>query len=156
MIRKLTAAAATAVLVLAAAGCGTGDDTADVAAPADDGAGEFSVEILEPSDGAELSLPFTIELNASTDLGPPDSGLHHVHVFVDGDMGNFEIVDSVTWEITADSPIMAGVEPGERVLNVSLHTAGHEPVGASDEVTVTLTDGGGQPEDDDVGPSYDY
>lgn len=144
-----------AVAVLAgAAACGSDDGdvtTVDNGAAAE---GEFTLEIVSPSAGAEVELPFTIELDVDTEIGPPESGLHHAHVFVDGDMGNFEIVDAETWEITADSAIMAGVESGERVLTVTLHTAGHEPVGATDEITIQLA-GGGAPADDD-GNGIDY
>ena len=152
MIRTSIATALATGLALAVSGCGGNDDTADVAAPESDG--EFNLEILEPSDGAEIGLPFTIELDVDTELGPPESGLHHAHVFVDGDMANFEIVDSDTWEIAADSPIMAGVEAGERVLTVTLHTANHEPVGAMDEITVQLGDGAAPAEDDGNGIDY--
>ena len=152
MIRRAIATALAAGVALAVSGCGSDDDTVDAAAP--ENGGEFSVEILEPSDGTEVELPFTIELDVDTELGPPESGLHHAHVFVDGDMSNFEIVDAETWEITADSAIMAGVESGERVLTVTLHTAGHEPVGATDEITIQLA-GGGAPADDD-GSGIDY
>jgi hypothetical protein len=152
MGRNLGVAILAAGLALIATACGDDGDTADVTAPESDG--EFSLQILEPSDGAEVSLPFTIELDIDTEIGPPDSGLHHAHVFVDGDTSNFEIVDAETWEITADSPIMAGVEAGERTLTVTLHTSGHEPVGAGDEITIQLADGGAPASDDDNGIDY--
>lgn len=153
MIRRLLSPAVVVVLALAA-GCGSDDDDATTV---DDGAaaeGEFTLEIVSPSDGDEVGLPFTIEFSTDAELGPPDSGLHHAHVFVDGDMSNFEIVDSETFEITADSPIMAGVEAGQRELNVSLHTATHEPVGPADEVTIQLADDGTEGDDEDSGPGY--
>lgn len=140
MTRRLRAAALVAGLALVAGGCGDDGDAADVAAP--EGESEFTIEIMSPSDGAEVGLPFTIELSTNAELGPPDSGLQHAHVFVDGDMSNFEIIESETWQIGADSPILAGVEAGERVLNVTLHTANHEPLGAEHEVTVQLSEGG--------------
>lgn len=136
MIRRLALATLAAGLALAATGCAS-DDAGDVAVPETDG--EFTVEILGPADGAEVGFPFTLELSVNTELGPPDSGLHHAHVFVDGDTGNFEIIDSETADISADSPVVAGVEAGERVVNVTLHTANHEPLGAEDEVTIQLT-----------------
>lgn len=154
MTRSLKAAVLAAGMALVAAACGDDGGSADVAAA--DGDGEFTLEIVSPSDGDEVGLPFALEFSTDAEIGPPDSGLHHVHVFVDGDMENFEIVDAETWEITADSEILAGVESGERVLTVTLHTAGHEPVGATDEVTVNLTEGGGQPPEDDGGSGYDY
>jgi hypothetical protein len=149
MTRRLRAAALVAGLALVTVACGDDGDTADVAAP--EGDGEFTLEIVSPSDGAEVGLPFTIELSTNAELGPPDSGLQHAHVFVDGDMSNFEIIDSEAWEIGADSPILAGVEAGERVLNVTLHTANHEPLGAEHEVTIQLTEGGESEEGRDPG-----
>lgn len=151
MTRKLRAAALAAGLALVAMACGDNGDTADVAVP--EGDGDFTLEILEPSEGAEVGLPISIELSTNAELGPPDSGLHHAHVFVDGDMNNFEIIDAETFEIPADSPILAGVEAGERVLNVTLHTANHEPVGAEDEVTIQLTEAGESEENGDE-PGY--
>jgi hypothetical protein len=149
MTRRLRAAALVAGLALVTVACGDDSDTSDVAAP--EGDGEFTLEIVSPSDGAEVGLPFTIELSTNAELGPPDSGLQHAHVFVDGDMSNFEIIDSEAWEIDADSPILAGVEAGERVLNVTLHTANHEPLGAEHEVTIQLTEGGESEEGRDPG-----
>ena len=66
MIRRVMAATLAAGLALAVSGCGSDDDTADVAAPENNG--EFNLEILEPSDGAEVILPFTIELDVDTEL----------------------------------------------------------------------------------------
>jgi hypothetical protein len=145
MLRRFALAA---VLAVGLAACGS-DDGGDATTAVDDS--DFTIEIVSPSDGAEVGLPFTIELSTNAELGPPDSGLQHAHVFVDGDMSNFEIIDSETWEIGADSPVLAGVEAGERVLNVTLHTANHEPLGAEHEVTIQLTEGGESEEGRDPG-----
>lgn len=152
MLKRSAFVTVAAALALGLSACG-GDDEGDVAAT-DDTDTDFTVEIDSPAEDAEVGLPFTIELTTNAELGPPESGLHHAHVFFDGDMDNFEIVDAETWEIAADSPIAAGIETGERVLNVTLHTANHEPVGAQDEITIQLTDAGIPGSDDDSDPGY--
>jgi hypothetical protein len=145
-MRKHVALIASAFVVAAAAlGCGN-DDADDVTTdPVSDG--EFTVEIVSPADGDTVDLPFTVEIDTNVELGPPESGLHHAHMFIDGAEGDFEIIDTTSWEVTADSPALAGVEAGERVLTVRLHTATHEPVGAEDGVSVTLSVGGEQGSD---------
>ncbi|HSI93092.1 MAG TPA: hypothetical protein VK925_06295 [Jiangellaceae bacterium] len=151
MFRRLAMTTVAAALALGMSACGS-DDEGDVTT-ATEGDSDFTVEIVSPSDGDEVGLPLAIELSTNAELGPPDSGLHHAHVFVDGDMSNFEIIDAETFEIPADSPILAGVEAGERVLNVTLHTANHEPVGAQDEVTIQLAEAGESEENGDE-PGY--
>lgn len=99
-------AAGGAVLALVAAGCG-GDD----GAPGGDGgaasAGGMTLEITAPGDGATVEVPFTVELSSSEELGPTESGAHHVHVFFDGDDTEYQVVEGGSVEIT-DPP--AGVE----------------------------------------------
>lgn len=134
--------------------CGGDDATTEPDAAEAGAAGGNGLRIVEPADGDDVEVPFTVRLEVDAPLGPPESGDQHVHLFFDGDMSEFEIVDADTWEVTAESAALAGVEPGERVLNVSLHNADHTPVGPEDEVTVTLA--GDAPESDTEGPAYDY
>lgn len=138
-----------AVLVIGA--CAGDDGTAENAEP---GGGEAGLRIVEPGDSAAVEVPFTVRLDVDVPLGQPESGDQHVHLFFDGDMSEFEIVDADTWQVTAGSPALAGVEPGETTLNVSLHNADHTPAGPVDEISVTLLGGAGQ--DEGNGPAYDY
>ncbi|TDD65695.1 hypothetical protein E1262_24400 [Jiangella aurantiaca] len=149
-------------LVLVLAACGGDDDTST----ASEGGGGPSVEIVEPTGGAEISVPFTLVVDSSEELGPTDTGNHHVHVYFDGDDSSYEVIESGNGEeheITVDSPAMEGVEPGEHTLNVSLRNADHSAAGAEAEVTVTVGEegSGGSPSDDEDDeseepPDYDY
>ncbi len=160
MCRTLFGGAVAVAGLLVATACGSSADSDDTAQTTTEVADEdLTVQIVEPADGAEIAPPFTLELDVGVDIGPPESGLHHVHLFFDGEMANFEIVDSETWEVSADSDALAGLEPGEHVLNVTLNTAEHEPVGAEDEIGVTLTGTGGESSDspsDSPGDPYEY
>src|SRR5918994_1718222 len=70
------------------------------------GGGDGSFTIASPSDGAEVSLPFTLEFSSGEKLGPTDTGAPHVHVFFDGDDSNYEVVESDSFEV-------AGLSPGQ-------------------------------------------
>ena len=75
--------AAVCALAFCVAACG-GDDGDDAATTTDDNGG-MTVEILQPADGDTISMPFTLEVESSEELGTTDTGLHHVHVLFDGD-----------------------------------------------------------------------
>jgi hypothetical protein len=146
-------AAPAAALLLAAAGCGGGGD--------DDSGGSGggpTVEIVQPADGDALELPFTLVVESSEELGAPESGAHHVHLYFDGDDSAYDVIESGSGEeveIGPDAASVQGLEPGEHVLNISLRNADHSPAGAEDEVTVQIGGEGGSGEEDD-GPGLDY
>ncbi len=48
------------------------------------GSGGISLSIASPSDGATVSEPFTVKLDASVPIGDPSTGDHHVHLCFDG------------------------------------------------------------------------
>lgn len=160
MSKRLRMSAAAAALVLGVSAC-AGDD-GDDAATTSGGDGGTSVEILQPADGDTISVPFTLEVDSSEELGTTDTGLHHVHIFFDGDDSSYEVIEDdnrAPREITADSPAVEGLEPGEHVLNISLRNADHSPAGADAEVTVNVEDPGASPagdSDDSESPSYGY
>ncbi|MPZ26170.1 MAG: hypothetical protein GEV12_06890 [Micromonosporaceae bacterium] len=121
--------------------CGTDDDGGGGSSGGGNGDTELSVTILQPASGDTVSIPFTLEVDASEDLGPTDSGLHHVHVYFDGDDSNYEVIEEgnrVAREITADSPAVAGLPPGEHTLNISLRNADHSAAGAEAEVAIVV------------------
>ncbi|HEX6578578.1 MAG TPA: hypothetical protein VF082_09420 [Jiangellaceae bacterium] len=161
MSKRLRMSAAAAALVLGVSAC-AGDDGDDAATTSGGGDGGTSVEILQPADGDTISVPFTLEVDSSEELGTTDTGLHHVHIFFDGDDSNYEVIEDDNREpreITADSPAVEGLEPGEHVLNISLRNADHSPAGAEAEVTVNVEDPGASPaedSDDSESPSYGY
>ncbi|PUB26957.1 hypothetical protein C8K30_105185 [Promicromonospora sp. AC04] len=132
--------AGAALTVLLAAGCGGGggggggyggggDDGGDA------GAGGMTLEITSPTDGSTVEVPFTVDLTSSEELGPTESGAHHVHVFFDGDDEEYMVVEGESAEVT-DLP------EGEHVINASLRNADHSPAGVETEVTVTVGAGG--------------
>lgn len=127
----------------------------------DDGGGSLSVDIVEPADGADLGVPFTFVVDSSEELGPTESGNHHVHLYFDGDDSSYEVIESGNGEeheIAADSPALEGLDPGEHTLNVSLRNADHSAAGAEAEVTVTVGEGGSADDDgeEEAPPGYDY
>lgn len=105
------------------------------------GDGGLSVTIMQPASGDTVSLPFTLEVDSSEELGTTASGLHHVHIFFDGDDSNYEVIEDgnqVAREITAESPAVAGLQPGEHTLNISLRNADHSAAGAEAEVAIVV------------------
>lgn len=136
------AAAVAAVMVISACsddgGGGGGDGGTGDGGTGDGG---MTVSILQPADGDTISVPFTLEVDSSEELGPADTGLHHVHVSFDGDQTNYEVFEEGNQqarEITADSPAVVGLEPGEHTLNISLRNADHSAAGAEEEISVVV------------------
>ncbi|MEV6106673.1 hypothetical protein AB0M28_18425 [Streptomyces sp. NPDC051940] len=139
--RTVIPAALGALLLLGGAACGSDDGSGSGS-----GAGSGTeVSITSPADDGSISIPFTLKVDASEELGTTDSGKHHVHLYFDGDDQKYEVVEEASHEITAESPAVAGLTPGEHTLNVSLRNADHSPAGAEDEITVTVGEGGAQP-----------
>lgn len=136
--------AATAVLLLAAA-CG-----AEAGGGPGGGGGELSLDITMPSDGAQLQVPFTVQLSSSVALGPTDTGKHHVHIYYDGDEQEYDVVESDSFEVTE-------LSPGKHTIVASLRNADHSDTGVESEVEVMVASngkagGGGE----DNGGGYNY
>lgn len=127
---------AAATLLLTA--CGDDDDGGS-ATTSENG---MSLSITAPDDGAEVSLPFTVEFDSSEELGPTEDGVHHVHIFWDGDDSEYTVVEADNFEIT-DAP------DGEHTLNASLRNADHSPAGVETEIAVTVGEGGSDDSSDD-------
>jgi hypothetical protein len=141
-----------ASLAIAMAGCGSSDDGGG-------GSGEPSVQIMQPADGDTLSVPFTLQVESSEELGTTESGLHHVHLYFDGNDDAYEVLEDPAdeeIEIGPDSPALEGIEPGEHTLEISLRNADHSAAGAEDEVEVTIEGSGGTDSGGDDSPNYDY
>ncbi|WP_433430233.1 hypothetical protein [Nonomuraea sp. CA-141351] len=127
-MRKILIALAASALL---AGCGTaGTDSAT-------GAGAPSVTITGPANNADVAGTFPLEFTTSEEIGPPESGKHHVHVFTDGHTDDYTVVTASPFQI-------AGLPPGKHTVGVTLQNADHSPAGASAEITVNVTEGGGQ------------
>lgn len=137
----------TAVVTLSVA-CGSGQQTVSAGG---EGGGSM-VAIAEPEDGAQVQVPFTMKFSSSDELGPTESGRHHVHVFFDGNEQEYTVVESDTFTVEE-------LPPGEHTIGASLRNADHSPAGAETEITVVVAGAGGGAStgDDDSGTGpYDY
>jgi hypothetical protein len=140
--RTVLAGAAFVILLLVA--CGAGEETGSR------GGGDASLSIASPTDGAKVSVPFTLEISSDVELGATDTGAHHVHVFFDGDDSNYEVVESDRFQVTE-------LASGEHTVTASLRNADHSPAGAEDEITVIVTGAGGNDTDgEDADDDGDY
>jgi hypothetical protein len=137
---RVMAVAAVALLVAA---CGA-DDDGTTTASADGGT---TLSIVAPDDGAEVSLPFTVEFDSTEELGPTEDGVHHVHIYWDGDDSEYTVVEADSVEVT-EAP------EGEHTLNASLRNADHSPAGVEAEITLTVGSGGDSGTGDDGGIDY--
>jgi hypothetical protein len=102
------------------------------------GSGDTSMTITAPEDGAEVSTPFTLTVDASVALDEPSTGEHHVHLCFDGADcdAEYQLVYGTTFEV-GDLP------PGEHMIEASLRNADHSDAGLTDEITVTVSGAGG-------------
>lgn len=149
--RRLVAlGAALAALVLVAAACSGDDDTVagDPGAEGGDsgsggggGDGDMTISIADPTDGATVEPGFKVEVDPSVDIGEPDTGLHHVHLYYDDNQadGEYDIVYSADEPWTVDRDL----SPGEHTIEAVIANADHSLTDASDEVTVTVGEGAG-------------
>lgn len=142
MIKKIGLVAAGGLMVLGVlSACGGDDDS--TATQAGGGGGGPTVTIVAPTDGATITPPFTLTVESSDELGPTESGKHHVHLFFDGDDSTYEVVEGNSVQVKADSPALAGLTPGEHTMDISLRNADHSPAGAETSIKVTFAPAGG-------------
>lgn len=144
-------AIAVAALVLIAAGCGDDDDTTSAGAGSGDRSdGGTTISVTEPADDAEVGTPFDVEVDTSVEVGEPDTGLHHVHLYYDGSTqeGDYDVVYEPTFTVERD------LSPGEHTIEAVVANADHSLTDARDEVTVTVSDAasGSGGDDDDRNP----
>jgi hypothetical protein len=147
-LRSLTIGVAVALIV---AGCTVGAQDA----------GDATIGFVTPSDGATVSIPFDVELEASEPLDEPTTGNRHAHIYFDGittSAADYDIVYGTTWEVTRD------LSPGEHTLIVALANPDHSLVGPQQEITVTVGEGDAQDGESGAGtspaetpaPAFDY
>lgn len=146
------------VMTVAGAGllgaCSTSSGASDSSSP--------TLSITTPSAGAMVASSVDVAWNTNVELGEPDTGLDHVHVFVDGNSSDYTVVG-------ADHFTVTGLTPGQHTIDVTLQHADHSDAGASDEVDVVVGKSGGgsssptptpssTPSPSDTGSSgrYDY
>jgi hypothetical protein len=117
--------------LLAVAACGSAG-----ANSGGSGSGGPTLTITSPSDGSDVKLPINLTFTSSVPLGPPDSGMDHVHVFTDGHTDNYTVVPTTSFQIK-------NLSPGRHTIGVTLQHADHSPAGASAQVTVVVSGSGG-------------
>ena len=120
------------------AGCGEDSDSSDGSGGSEPAAGgALSVSIDAPADGAEVPGEFQVDLSPSVDVGEPDTGLHHVHLFYDGKTaeGEYDMVFGPTATVTE-------LAPGQHTIEAVIVNADHSLTDARAEITVNVTGGG--------------
>lgn len=102
-------------------------------------AGDTTLKIASPGDGASVSEPFKVTFDASVPLGQPTTGDNHVHLCFDGGS-----CDELSQSVIAyqDSVQVMGLSPGMHTIHASLRNADHSDAGVSAEITVTVSGGG--------------
>jgi hypothetical protein len=138
------------VFALVAVACGGGSGAAS------GGSDSLSMSISSPMEGAEVTSPFTVTVDANVPLDEPSTGEHHVHLCFDGADcdAEYQLVYGDTFEV-------GDLSPGEHTIQASLRNADHSDAGVTDEITVTVGGGGAgsDPSPDDgggAGGGYDY
>jgi Bacterial Ig domain len=134
-LRLLLLLGAVALLAAACGGGGGLGGYGDDGTAAAGGAG-MTIGIVSPAAGAEVTQPFTLEVDASVPLGAPDTGRHHVHVWFDGKEADYKINYTDTFRVE-------GLPAGEHVITAALANADHSLAGPRSQVTVTVAGGDG-------------
>lgn len=128
-VRSLGIAVSFALLAAAcSAGAGSGGDASNA-----------TIGFITPSDGATVSIPFDVQLNASEPLGEPSTGNRHAHIYFDTntDAADYDIVYGTTWQVTRQ------LAPGAHKLILALANPDHSLAGPTQEITVTVAASGG-------------
>jgi hypothetical protein len=95
--------------------------------------GASSLSIESPQDGATVSSPVRLEVSVpGTEIGPPESGEMHIHVYV-GDSSEYAVVTSTEASVP--------VTQGEQTLRVVLANPNHDETEVSDSVSITVSGG---------------
>lgn len=130
-VPKSTAVIAGLVIAMVLAACSTGTQ-----AVGDDagGGGAPTIAIATPADGAEVSIPFDVQLESNVPLGEPETGNHHAHLYFDTntDSADYDIVYGNSWQVTRS------LAPGQHRITVALANADHSLAGPTQTITVTV------------------
>lgn len=145
--RRALAGGAVAVLAAGLLGaCGNTNATGG-----NRGGGAPNLTITSPSEDDTVGGTFTVKWEANVDLGEPETGRDHVHVFVDGNANDYTVVGGDSFQVS-------GLSPGEHTVDVTLQHADHSSAGAKDQVDVTVSGSGGtmSPSESSGGGGYNY
>lgn len=94
-----------------------------------------TVSITSPKEGATVGSSFMVKWDSNVSLGEPDTGKHHVHIFVDGNSADYTVVGGDSFEVK-------GLSPGKHTVDVTLQNADHSPAGADDQIDVNVSGSG--------------
>jgi hypothetical protein len=100
--------------------------------------GSPTLSITSPASGATVGRDVAVSWDTNEQLGPPDSGRDHVHVFVDGHSNDYTVVGGNSFTVK-------GLSAGQHTIDVTLQHADHSSAGAHDEVDVTVSPTGTAP-----------
>jgi len=111
--------------------------TACAGASAASGNGSM-LRISAPVNGAQVTVPFTIKVDAGVPLGSPATGKDHVHFCFDGAdcSQEYKIAYGNTYQVTQ-------LAPGKHTIEASLRNADHSAAGPTATITVTVAGSGG-------------
>jgi hypothetical protein len=104
-------------------------------------ASNATIGFVKPSDGAAVTIPFDVQLEASEPLGEPSTGQRHAHIYFDTgtDAADYDIVYGTTWTVTRQ------LTPGQHTLTVALANPDHSLAGPQQDITVTVSGGSASP-----------
>jgi hypothetical protein len=121
------------IVLLALAAC------RDVGTAGGGGSAEMSLSIEEPQDGAQVSGKVNLAVSVQgAEIGPPDTGAMHIHVYVD---------DSDQYDVVTATETTVSVPNGDHTVRVVLAQPNHEETGISDEVTFSVSAAAGDADD---------
>jgi hypothetical protein len=93
--------------------------------------GDLKLSVTSPASGANVSMPFTVKVTSSVPLGTTETGLHHIHIWFDGNDSQYQISYTDTAEVT-------NAPAGTHTMTVSLRNANHSDAGPRVDVPVTV------------------
>ena len=135
-----------AVAVLAAAVLTACGDSSTTSGDSGSGSGSPTLSITSPTEGETVGSSVTVKWDSNVALGEPDTGEHHVHIFVDGNSNDYTVVGGDSFDVT-------GLSNGKHTIDVTLQNADHSPAGAEDQVDVMVSGSGGSSPSDDSSSS---
>jgi hypothetical protein len=103
------------------------------------GGGDATISIASPANGAQVTIPFDVQLSSSVPLGPPETGNHHAHLYFDTgtDATDYDIVYGNTWQVTRQ------LAPGEHTIILAMANPDHSLAGPTQTFKVTVGGSGG-------------
>jgi hypothetical protein len=122
---RLAIGALATSLAMAATACNNGSSAAS---------GKPTLAIASPADGASVTEPFALKVDASVPLGAPSTGDDHVHLCFDG-----ASCDTEYKIVYGNRFIVNGLSKGKHTIEASLRNADHSDTGVSTTITVDVT-----------------